>query len=62
MTKPDVLRFIFTRKSALAPWKRVHERVTLIVFIDAVSMLLEGRGVATGWTYTHTSPTYFIFT
>ena len=41
----NVLRSIFTRKSALASWTRAHDCVTLIGFIDAFSMLLlEGGG------------------
>ena len=54
---------LYTRKSALASWRRARDRVNLIAFIDAFLMLLEEGGVfATGWTYTQTFTTHFIFT
>ena len=62
MSKQDVLRFILTRKFALAPWKRVRDHVTLTVFIDAVSMLLEGRGVCHRVDiYTHLTNIFHIY-
>ena len=44
MTKQDVLRHIFTRKSAPAPWRQARDCVNLIALIDAFSMLLEEGG------------------
>ena len=62
MTKQDVLRFILTRKSAIAPWKRVRDCVTLTVFIDAFSMLLEGSQVCNRVDiYTHLTNIFHIY-